>query len=206
VKKIRTRKVSGARGGDGHHPDFPPVVTINRQSLWENYAEANATAKAYVDGVGTIIVLEAGAGYPDSPSIAVVGRGVEASASTKKMGVTNEKGQMEPDKIKEVSIADQGQSYDLNTTLAIALYPPNPFAYWSFDREESLFRQNYYPRKDKLMLEPSPGWLRPITQSLKAHWSMDEENSSLEDSTHHIGATPVLGQTTDYRSSHTASR
>ena len=197
VKKIRTRKVSGARGGNGHHPDFPPLVTINRQSLWEDYAEANATAKAYVDGVGTIIVLEAGAGYPDSPSIAVVGRGVEASASTKKMGVTNEKGQTEPDKLKEVSLADQGESYDLNTTLAIALSPPNPFAYWSFDREESLFRQNYYPRKDKLMLEPSPGWLRPITQSLKAHWSMDEENST-SSSDHHIGATPVLGQTTDY--------
>ncbi len=202
VEAIHTRKVADTQGGDGHHPASPPSVTISRQSLWEDYSDLNATAKAYVDGVGTIFVLEAGAGYPDSPSIAVVGRGVEASASTQTMGVTNEKGQTQQDMIKKVSVVDQGQGYDLNTTLATALYPPNPFAYWSFDREESLFRQNYYPRKDKLMLEPSPGWLRPITRSLKAHWSMDEENSTMELNAtiadHHIGATPVLGQKTDY--------
>ena len=41
-------------GGKGHDRDNPPEVYIYRSSLWENYQEANATAQAYVDGVGTI--------------------------------------------------------------------------------------------------------------------------------------------------------
>ncbi len=43
-------------GGKGHDRDNPPNVFVFRSSLWENYRDdENASAKAYVDGVGTIV-------------------------------------------------------------------------------------------------------------------------------------------------------
>ena len=42
-------------GGKGHDRNNPPEVYIYRSSLWEDYRnDDNASAKAYVDGVGTI--------------------------------------------------------------------------------------------------------------------------------------------------------
>ena len=39
----------------GQHRDNPPNVYVYRSSIWEDYInDANATAKAYVDGIGTI--------------------------------------------------------------------------------------------------------------------------------------------------------
>ena len=46
--------IYNAHGGFAHHRNNPPTVTIHRASFWEDYTEPNATAKAYVDGVGTI--------------------------------------------------------------------------------------------------------------------------------------------------------
>ena len=48
-----------AYGGKGHHRDNPPIATVHRASFWENYNDTNATARAYVDGVGTISPVNA---------------------------------------------------------------------------------------------------------------------------------------------------
>ena len=44
-----------AYGGKGFLRDDPPKVEVRRSSIWEDYfTSSNATATAFVDGVGTI--------------------------------------------------------------------------------------------------------------------------------------------------------
>jgi hypothetical protein len=155
-------------GGKGHHRDFPPKATIQRQSLWENYmTDANATATAYVDGVGSVFVGSKGRGYGDALSIAIVGRGWDANAT----GILNAKTPF-PKQLDSVDIVNQGYGYDPNATLAAAHYPESPYAHWSFDRYESLYDSNNTP------FDPLPGWGLDNSYMLKANWNFDEENST----------------------------
>ena len=82
---------------------------------------------------------------------------------------------------RSIDIANQGQ-YLPTSTMAVLHYPPDPFAYWTFDRHESLFEDVTGGR-----FQPSPAWnamqqgtldIFPNDSKLTAYWSFDDENGS----------------------------
>ena len=157
-------------GGTGHDRDNTPDVSVKRSSYWENYNEANASAIAYVDGVGTITVDDVGAGYPTTPKIVVFGAGQDANVTATIKNSTNNQ---RKSSILEnsVSISDQGWAFDPNSTLAIAQYPLDPLVYYSFDQTESLFENN-------TRYKPTSGFNNRISSGLKHHWQMNDVNAS----------------------------
>ena len=176
-------------GGTGQNRYFPPHVSIKRTSYWEDYTEPSATATAYVDGVGTINVTTVGSGYPEEPQIMVFGAGAEVNATATTRAPMNgdafsgalknsilpigypsdDAGNSNP-----VTIIDQGYGFDPNSTLAVALYPHNPIAYYSFDANESLFGSG--------PLKPTSGFNNSILKGFKHYWQLNEENATIFES------------------------
>ena len=80
-----------AFGGIGHNRNNPPDVTIFRSSFWEDYTDPNATARAYIDGIGTMSPVnateflghawQAQANNDPIPEIVVLGTGKDVNAS-----------------------------------------------------------------------------------------------------------------------------
>ena len=159
-------------GGRGMDRDFPPGVQILRSSYWENYNETNATATPYIDGVGTIHQDENGSGYPMVPDIIVFGAGQDANYTGSIRPTDNKKDPVwkVSNVLDRVVTVDQGTGYDPNSTLAVSLYPIEPFAYWSFDEDESLYTDG--------PLVSTSGFNLPIENGLIAYWKMDEENAT----------------------------
>ena len=155
--------------------DFPPGVQILRSSYWENYDETNATATPYIDGVGTIHQDENGSGYPMVPDIRIFGAGEDANytASVRKRDNKKDPSWKVSNILDRIVTVDQGTGYDPNSTLAVALYPIEPFAYWSFDEDESLYENG--------PLFSTSGFNLLIENGLVAYWKMDEENSTTFD-------------------------
>ena len=50
-----------------------------------------------------------------------------------------------------IEITNQGQGYEPDGTMAVLPHPLDPFAYWTFDRHETLFEDNQSSR-----YQPSP--------------------------------------------------
>ena len=73
--------------------------------------------------------------------------------------------------LEKPNLVDQGIEYDPNSTLAVALYPLEPFAYWSFNEGESLFDNG-------ASFKISSGFNLPIEDGLVAYWKMDEVNET----------------------------
>ena len=73
-----------------------------------------------------------------------------------------------------VAIIDQGYGFDPNSTLAVALYPHNPIAYYSFDANESLFGSG--------PLKPTSGFNNSILKGFKHYWQLNEENATIFES------------------------
>lgn len=179
VTKITVRPISSDPttglymhyGGTGHDRENTPEVSVKRSSYWEQYSDANASAIAYVDGVGTITVDDVGAGYPTTPKIVVFGAGQDANVTATIKNSTNNQ---RKSSILEntVSISDQGWAFDPNSTLAIAQYPLDPLVYYSFDRTESLFENN-------TRYKPTSGFNNQISTGLKHYWQMDDVNASV---------------------------
>ena len=69
-----------------------------------------------------------------------------------------------------MTIIDQGYGFDPNSTLAVALYPHNPIAYYSFDANESLFGSG--------PLKPTSGFNNSILKGFKHYWQLNEENAT----------------------------
>ena len=135
--------------------------------------------------MGTINVTTVGSGYPEAPQIMVLGAGAEvnATATTRapmngdafsgalKNGILpigypfDDAGNSNP-----VTIIDQGYGFDPNSTLAVALYPHNPIAYYSFDANESLFGSG--------PLKPTSGFNNSILKGFKHYWQLNEENAT----------------------------
>ncbi|MDC0157457.1 LamG domain-containing protein, partial [Verrucomicrobia bacterium] len=156
-------------GGTGQSRYNRPTVSVLRSSYWEDYSEPNASAIAYVDGVGTIQVTSSGSGYPERPSLVVFGAGQDANVtiSTKATTSAQKKSQI----LDRVSISDQGIGFDPNSTHAIALYPTDPFLYFSFNQDESLLADN-------ARYKPTSGFNNRIETNFKSYWQMDEENAT----------------------------
>ena len=176
VSKINVRPISSDPntglylhyGGTGQNRYNTPSASVLRSSYWENYSDANATAVAYVDGVGTINVTDGGSGYPATPEIVVFGAGSEANVT----GTTREKKNTDSNQKKSllldnsISISDQGYRFDPNSTQAVALYPLDPFIYYSFNQDESLFADN-------ARYKPTSGFNNQIETNFKHYWQLD---------------------------------
>ena len=182
-------------GGRLYEPEGTYVdVSFNRTSSWHTYhpfipvghpdrnaslditdanstlVDANVTAR--IDGVGTISVSQTGRGdgYPDAPSISLVGRGQDVNAT----GKLGEQG-VPKDRLSSVTVAATGLGYDGNNTFAVAVYPPDPRAYWSFDTHA----------KRPTMLPRTPNWTTYVKPNLVHRWKFDEldnNNSTFIDS------------------------
>ena len=172
--------IYNAHGGFAHHRNNPPTVTIHRASFWEDYTEPNATAKAYVDGVGTISPVIANNGLlgnrwerrtqgDPTPELVVWGSGSEANASVLK---TTHKVNNKTIYDHTIQIIDQGVGFEPNATMAVLHYPTEPLAMWTFDKHESLYDSN------DTRFHPSPAWNRELTEGLVHYWSFDEENGT----------------------------
>jgi len=177
VRPVKVDPITGVPihfGGRGMNRDNPPPTVILRTSYWEDYNnDANATATSYIDGVGTISHLNSGgSGYPGIPDVVVFGAGMEANytSSTRAKNPKNDPAWKKSNILVTPAMVNQGIEYDPNSTLAVALYPTKPIAYWSFDESESLFNDG--------SLKPTSGFNLPIEDGLVAYWKMDEENGT----------------------------
>ena len=168
-------------GGQGHDRNNPPSVKIMRESLWEDYTNANATAVAYVDGVGTISPSNADNGFLSNrwqvfaqndpiPNLVIWGTGSEANATVSSSSTSN------PSRYyRSIDISNQGIGFEPNATMAVLHYPFIPFAMWTFDRHETLYDDPTYAR-----YSPSPAWNKPLLPNNIIHyWSFDEENGTV---------------------------
>ncbi len=181
-------------GGYGYDRDQTPVVKVRRSSIWDDYQEANASARAFVDGVGTISPVistdpetknpsflgnswqtrpEADSNNPKLPQVVVWGTGGENTKDDpyREVNATVYAGDGED---RYIFIYNQGKGFEPNATMAVLHYPQEPFAYWTFDRHESLFENS-----DTSRYQPTPAWNRPAYQGdLIHHWAFDEENGT----------------------------
>ena len=182
-------------GGKGYDRDSAPVMQVRRDSIWENYANSNATARAYIDGVGTIspvnsIDPQTGLSKFLSqvwetrkinelngtklPELVVWGSGGDQTGEEPDMDV-NASVVVGKDEYRHIIITNQGQGYEPDGTMAVLHYPTEPYAYWTFDRHESLFENNTSSR-----YQPSPAWNRQFFfNDLLHRWTFDEENGTV---------------------------
>lgn len=198
-------------GGRGYDRNDTPRVDVRRSSIWEDYfGNSNATAIAHVDGVGTISPVNAvrvnqssistadadflGSTWalrfesnPPVPDLVVWGTGggdSEDPLSEVNATVTAWTVPTYNHNVRTINIYNQGKGFEPNGTMAVLHYPRDPFAYWSFDRHETLFEDKAEARH-----QPSPAWNRELAglgDRLKHHWKMDEDvngatNSLLND-------------------------
>ena len=193
-----------AYGGRGYDRNDTPVVEVRRASIWEDYNKSEANATAYVDGVGTIspVISNSFLGNTwesrpnDSivPEIVVWGSGgidAQDPDASVEANVTNwrDSGSY----MRTISIYNQGKGFEPNSTMAVLHYPLDPFAYWSFDRHESLFED-----KNKSRYQPSPGWnSEPDAVNLKHYWRLDTNVSG--GSKNEINASAVFSGTQTLR-------
>ena len=153
--------VGEANGSLSANPDFN--ATLDRTDVNATLIDANITAR--IDGVGTIRVTHQGDGYPGVPSIAVIGRGQDVNAT----GTLGGKKGVKNDELGSVSVSATGLGFDEDTTFAVATYPANPRAYWSFDNIST--RPTMLPR--------TPNWTTYVKPNLVHRWKFDElENNS----------------------------
>ncbi|MDA7790543.1 hypothetical protein N8988_00625 [Opitutales bacterium] len=181
-------------GGKGYDRNNPPRVEIRRVSIWEDYGDSNATGQAYVDGVGTISPVNSvnprtglssfmGQAWETRktedlngtklPELIIWGSGGDTTGEEpdRDVNATVIEGK---DEYRYIEITNQGQGYEPDGTMAVLHYPLDPFAYWTFDRHETLFEDNQSSR-----YQPSPVWNRQLFFNDMIHrWSFDEENGS----------------------------
>jgi hypothetical protein len=177
-------------GGIGHDRDNPPNVSIMRSSLWENYNDPNASATAYVDGVGTISPVSAiiiqdeddldeddflggiwqnRANNDPIPDLVIWGTGSGANATVETYNRPNNNIPH-----RQIVVHDQGINFDPNGTMAVLHYPLGPLMSLSFDRHESLYDEPEYAR-----YQPSPVWNALNSKKLLHYWNFDEENGTV---------------------------
>ena len=166
-------------GGVGHDRDNPPNVSIKRSSLWEDYNDPNATAIAYVDGVGTISPASAinflsgiwqnRADNDPVPELVIWGTGSGANSTVETYNRPNNN---KPH--RQIVVHDQGVGFDPNGTMAVLHYPLDPLMSFSFDRHESLYEES-----DAARFQPSPAWNKLVTNQLLHYWKFDEVNGTV---------------------------
>ena len=193
-----------AFGGRGYDRNDTPVVEVRRASIWEDYNKTEANATAYVDGVGTISPVisdsflgntwESRPGDSIVPEIVVWGSGglgAQDPDAIVEANVTNWRDS--ESYMRTISIYNQGKGFEPNSTMAVLHYPLDPFAYWSFDRHESLFED-----KTKSRHQPSPGWnSEPDAVNLKHYWRLDINKSGASEN--EINASALFSGTQNLR-------
>jgi len=178
-------------GGKAYSRDNTPAMQVRRVSIWEDYDNNNATARANIDGVGTISPINSvdpitglseflGQTWrtrsedDELPEIIVWGSGGDETEEEpiRDVNTTLVKGK---ETNRYITISNQGQGYEPDGTMAVLHYPVEPYAYWSFDRHESLFENNLSGR-----YQPSPVWNRQFFfNDLLHRWTFDEANGSV---------------------------
>ena len=178
-------------GGKAYSRDNSPVMQVRRVSIWEDYDNNNATAQANIDGVGTISPINSvdpitglseflGQTWrtrsedDELPEIIVWGSGGDETEEEpiREVNTTIVKGK---ETNRYITISNQGQGYEPDGTMAVLHYPVEPYAYWSFDRHESLFENNLSGR-----YQPSPVWNRQFFfNDLLHRWTFDEANGTV---------------------------
>jgi hypothetical protein len=178
-------------GGKAYSREKTPAMQVRRVSIWEDYSDRNATARANIDGVGTISPINAvnpvtgltefmGQTWRTRltddvlPEIIVWGSGGDESGEepVREVNTTIIKGK---ETNRYITTINQGQGYEPDGTMAVLHYPIEPYAYWTFDRHESLFENNQSGR-----YQPSPVWNRQFFfNDLLHRWTFDELNGSV---------------------------
>ncbi|MDA8805939.1 InlB B-repeat-containing protein [Opitutales bacterium] len=193
-----------AYGGRGYDRNNTPVIEVRRASIWEDYSNSDANITAYVDGVGTISPVIATSflgntwksrpGDSISPSLVVWGSGAtDNSDPYAEVNATVTNWMSGSEQMRTISISNQGKGFEPNSTMAVLHYPHEPFAYWSFDRHESLFEDVSEARH-----QPSPGWnLEPDSQNLEHYWKLDENLSGGSPNEVNASASLLASQTLD---------
>jgi hypothetical protein len=114
-----------------HHP-----LQFYEPAIGRNYYDTDATAVAYIDGVGTINhepnnnnKLQGGSGYPSVPDVVIFGAGMEANYTSSIRAKDNKKDHSwkKNNILEKPTLVDQGIEYDPHSTLAVALYPTKPY-------------------------------------------------------------------------------
>ena len=171
-----------AYGGQGYDRNNTPIVEVRRSSIWEDYKKTEATATAFIDGVGTAspVIANSFMGHtwesrPDDtavPNIVVWGSGGGKQIDPLTglpTGDTDFNGtvtgwELNTSQMRTITIENQGKGFEPNSTMAVLHYPVTPFAYWSFDRHETLLKTPH-----KLGTSPHPGGTVKLT---KGFWSI----------------------------------
>lgn len=174
-------------GGRGYTRSDPPTMTVRRKSIWEDYSNTDAEGIAFVDGINTISPVNATeflgptwatrSGDQIVPQLLVFGAGEkdenDPNAEVNATIIAWEDGSTP---MRTIRITNQGKGFEPNSTMAVLHYPTEPFAYWTFDRHESLFEDSNQAR-----YQPSPAWNREHRPSdLVGYWTFDENSSSTE--------------------------
>ena len=100
------------------------------------------------------------------PEIVVLGTGKDVNASVTSFTQNNRPH-------RRIEIINQGNGWEPDASMAVLHYPLTPFAYWTFDRHESL-----YDEPDDARYQPSPVWNPIDSNNLLHHWTFDEENGT----------------------------
>ena len=157
-------------------------MTVRRKSIWEDYSKRDANGTALVDGVNTIspVIAEDFLGPTwitrpnDSiePKLIVWGSGGgNTGDENAEVNATVTSWENNGDPMRTINILNQGKGFEPNSTMAVLHYPIEPFAYWTFDRHETLFEDSSEAR-----YQPSPAWNREHkAPSLAEYWSFEED-------------------------------
>ena len=171
-------------GGRGYSLANIPVVEVQRASIWEDYNNAIATAIAKVDGINTISPVTAeeflGASWETRPGDAIIpnlkvwGAGGGSDLNSEVNATVEPWISAQQASMRTINIFNQGKGFEPNSTMAVLQYPIEPFAYWTFDRHESLFEDSNQAKH-----QPSPAWNREIN-GLLHYWTLDDNDSGLQ--------------------------
>jgi hypothetical protein len=171
-------------GGRGYSFANIPEVKVRRASIWEDYNKSDAIASAKVDGVNTISPVTTeeffGATWetrpqdPFIPNVKVWGTGGGSSDRYAEVNATVEAWTSAVGStMRTINILNQGKGFEPNSTMAVLHFPTEPFAYWTFDRHESLFEDS-----NQAKYQPSPAWNREINDLLH-YWTLDDNDSGV---------------------------
>jgi len=121
-----------AYGGRGYSRTDPPVMTVRRKSIWEDYSKRDANGTALVDGVNTIspVIAEDFLGPTwitrpnDSiePKLIVWGSGGgNTGDENAEVNATVTSWENNGDPMRTINILNQGKGFEPNSTMAVLI-------------------------------------------------------------------------------------
>ena len=129
-----------------------------------------------MDGVGTISPVNTTHGFLATTWRDILPNGIEPDlivwGTGSEFNGTIESRTINKIRYNEIVVQNQGIEFEPNATMAMLLYPSQPFAMWTFDRHESMYDNTAHAR-----YAPSPAWNNPVLPNNIIHyWSFDEDS------------------------------